>query len=112
MRPDGSDERRVGDDLWIGLGGPGWSPDGLRIAVGTSEGLVVVDVMTGETVTVADGGGGASWSPDGQRIAFTARNGEPGSGESVRSVYIANADGTGEPVRLVEGSSPAWRAVR
>lgn len=49
---------------------------------------------------------GQAWptlSPDSRRLAYAAPD-----ANNVWSIYIANADGTGEPVRLASGWFPAW----
>jgi TolB protein len=59
------------------FGGVAWSPDGDRLTWGTSRGLVVLDVRTGERRSIPVQASGyallrdPTWSPDGTRIAFT-----------------------------------------
>lgn len=51
---------------------------------------------------------GQAWptlSPDSRRIAYAAP-----AADGIWYVYIANTDGTGEPVQLAEGWAPAWGA--
>jgi Tol biopolymer transport system component len=70
---DGTRERR----LAVGLD-PTFSPDGRRVALGTSEGVVAVDIEGREQLLIARAARrecrpstyGTAWSPDGQRIAF------------------------------------------
>jgi len=50
---------------------------------------------------------GPTWSPDSKRIAFSADLSEEGS----NSIYVMNADGSGNPRRLtssLQTLSPAW----
>ncbi len=105
--------------VWIGRGGeivgtigpplrdvrePALSPDDRRIAVEAEEGenvdIWIIDVETGvkqrftfahekEVVPV--------WSPNGDRIAFCSL------GDGVETAWIAPADGSAEPARLISG---------
>jgi Tol biopolymer transport system component len=103
---DGSGERKlmgVGPTNTLPLA---WSPDGSRLAVATG-GLFVIDPATGEKRKLSDNAPYPPvWSPDGAQLAFTfwdhARPSEPAS------VYVVNADGSGQPRKLTDGSSPAW----
>jgi len=105
MNPDGSDERILGHNNFMGTIPPvEWSPDGTRLAfvrdAGGSGGRANLFVIN------ADGSGevqltqlgtvtGAAWSPDGQRLALRAG----------RSVYVVNADGSGL-IQLTNDPSP------
>ena len=42
------------------------------------------------------------WSPDGTQVAYVVR------GEDSPSVYVANADGSGQPRKLTDGDNPSW----
>jgi Tol biopolymer transport system component/CubicO group peptidase (beta-lactamase class C family) len=71
MRADGSDPRRLTDEL---VEFPAWSPDGARIAFGIradGESTVgVLDLATG-TVTALGPGTLPRWAPDGTRLAVS-----------------------------------------
>ena len=88
-----------------------WAPDGSRIAFhawsvsvsGTvlhqeSLGLRVAEADGSHEHTIADGGGTPMWSPDGQRIAYE-RSGQ---------LWIAPADGSGTPLKLVDGGASGF----
>lgn len=66
---DGSGERRITSTPAVEFR-PRWSPDGSRIAYGTTEGIFVTDAAGTAPVLVRPGGSGPAWSPDGTRIAF------------------------------------------
>ncbi len=69
------------------------SPDGDRLAIGTDEGLQVIDLATGETVTlVTEGGFDPQWSPDGAAILYTG----PGL-----DLYRVGARPGAEPTRFL-----------
>lgn len=60
-------------------GFPSWAPDGRRLVYrssgGTTRGLVILDVETGEAKELKTGStrdNFPAWSPDGERIAFTS----------------------------------------
>ena len=69
-----------------------WLPSGRELALGLSEGVLVVDISTGRTRRLLPFGVSQLVpSPDGARLAFVAF-GECGVREGV---YVARADGTG-----------------
>ncbi|MEV1242908.1 S9 family peptidase [Nonomuraea sp. NPDC049750] len=118
----------------LGAGAPVWSPDGSRIAYsgpygdldphapvvadileykadgagllrGLTTQLFVVDVATGDTIQVTEGGfhaGEPSWSPDGRRLAFAASMAPDRDLVVESAVYEVDATGPtpGKPERL------------
>jgi len=94
-----------------------WSPDGSRIAVvgivGGVHRISVIDVDSGSEVTVFDGSGRGPgfwvgnpvWSPDGRQLAVRAGPYEETAGWHA---YLVNADGSGEPIDLLEGWLLGW----
>src|SRR5215217_4216450 len=98
---------------------PESSPDGSKIAFsratytyrdvggGTTEKIYTQDIY----VMNADGSGlreiaddpardyGPAWSPDGSKIAFVSNRDAPVDATSY-DIYVTNADGTGEPIRI------------
>jgi len=107
---DGTGERVIGgSDLFRGP--LSWSPDGSQVLARSLRGILVIDKVSGQAVTIGDdtfgdSRGEAGWSPDGKFVAFTV--GSRGM-TYAESIYIIAADGTTDPVKLVDGSSAAWR---
>jgi Tol biopolymer transport system component len=113
IRPDGSDERFLVDDMGGCLMCGEWSPDGSRMmfAAMTADGRVTTATVRADgtglfvlpiadpTLHLAPG----SWAPDGLHMAFDGWDEtDPGR----RGAYIGAADGSGTP-RLVTGGTRA-----
>lgn len=96
MDADGGSLKRLttytGVDMY-----PDWSPDGWHIVFRRDVDLYVMDLMddTVQRLTNATPlNQMAVWSPNGRQLAFmSTRDGYP-------SVFVMNADGTGDPVNL------------
>jgi Tol biopolymer transport system component len=87
---DGSGRKQL-TDVKTGAIAPDWSPDGQRIAftasgTRTHQPVIAVIGENGENLTGLMEGYDARWSPDGKQLVF-CRSG---------SIWIANADGSGE----------------
>lgn len=83
-----------------------WSPDGKRIAVGSQQGVKVVEVdQPGVSYDISRSNLGFSWSPDGTKIAFAEDIGYNAE------IFYSNYDGTGR-IRLTDHPagdfSPSW----
>jgi Tol biopolymer transport system component len=101
---------------------PRWSPDGRRIAFGSTrtgyEELYVMNADGTGVVQITHLRGfinGASWSPDGKRIAYASSaaglSGPLGVIHSPSDIYVSRADGT-EATRLTRNgglnAGPVW----
>lgn len=103
MRPNGAGLRFVAAGH-----GPVWSPDGRKFALRNGENQVV-DVATGEVVSLRGTWGGLSWSPNSRFVAFAGGEAHGANGD----VFVARADGTGL-VRILHRPGtrlilPLWR---
>ena len=93
-----------------------WSPDGRLLALGLScncpspwSGVGIIDLDSGETRLLADGGHSVSWSPDGHWIAFQNASGD-WTGGSTFDFYGVDP-GSGEITNLTQ-SNPGWDPLR
>jgi serine/threonine-protein kinase len=92
---------------------PGFSPDGLRLAVDIADGAqtdvwvyeIARDTMSRLTFD-ATNDARPVWSPDGKRIVFASRRGD----KSTYNLYWQRADGTGEVQRLTEQNADQYPA--
>jgi Tol biopolymer transport system component len=98
---------------------PAWSPDGAHIAFDTLKAIHVVNVGGGaETVLASTGDSNEtpSYSPDGTRIAFrrqtTFRDEANNIVDRRISIYLMNADGSGEMILNAVGANPAFQPVQ
>ena len=108
VNPDDTGYKMLTDDSCDEYGVPGdvdpeASPDGKKVAF-TRWNETVLDIFVmnadgSEPKNLTDdalGNFDPAWSPDGKEIAFTS-----GRGGSEGDVYVVNADGTGEPRRII-----------
>ncbi|MFN2468317.1 MAG: hypothetical protein ABR521_09360 [Gaiellaceae bacterium] len=71
-----------------------WAPDSRRLAIGSDQGLWVIDAKTGRRRRVVNRFAvDPSWSPDGRRLAFATPSGERGVAVQDGTIWIVNADG-------------------
>jgi TolB protein len=107
MNADGSGQRRVSMNGNYNTT-PTWNPrKGARQLAYTTRAdrtfdIVTLDLKSGKYVRITQGEGvneEPSWAPNGQAIAFASTR--PGGA----GIYIANADGTGDAVRVWKGTA-------
>ncbi|HLU66865.1 MAG TPA: hypothetical protein VKZ63_11350, partial [Kofleriaceae bacterium] len=115
MNADGSNQRRVSMNGSYNTT-PAWNPrKGTRQLAYTTRAdqtfdIVTLDLNTGKMVRITQNEGvneEPAWSPNGRAIAFASHR--PGGA----GIYIANADGTGDAVRVWKGiaTSVDWGPV-
>jgi len=107
MNADGSDQRAVASCF----GEPAWSPDGLKLAVG-SDAIYLINVdgsnrtqITQPTDSYSDDYLPA-WSPDGSKITFTRGTECFFGGCDHEDLWVVNADGS-NPTKLVDSPADA-----
>lgn len=91
---------------------PSWSPNGRRIAylqdsAGGGFAIQVLDLRRGRRTRIARVFGKIPlvWSPGGDRLTWSDLDTSSGS----QHVFVARADGTGNPRMITEGWAPDWR---
>ena len=107
MKPDGTEVRRL---PIAGRGAPAWSPDGRQIALGTVNGIVVLN-SDGSDIHTLTSGFDPAWSPDGRKIAFAhsvAARCIPGG--TMTRIFVIRTDGTGKR-RLTPRASRACKDI-
>lgn len=79
--------------------GPGniarWAPDGLRLAVGDNQTLLLKDVGTGASRVLIDGLGQIgdfTWLEDSRSVVFVASEIDPGTLLPIGAMYMLDAD--------------------
>jgi len=99
INTDGSAFKQLGDPGFALLDPPSFSPVGTKVLVVNAlfpptQEIYVLDLATGTSLQISDGGVGAdrspAWSPDGRRIAFAAER------DGNTDIYTMNTDGTDE----------------
>jgi hypothetical protein len=93
IAPDGTDLRRLAL-MPVGMGGLGlaWSPDGSRLAVGSTRGLWLLNADGSSGLELIQPAGVyPDWSPDGSRLAYS----------TAEAVWTVRIDGS-DPQELVE----------
>ncbi len=78
---DGSSSRKIGTGAW-----PSLSSDGTRLVFSASDGLRVVDLLTGQSISLGVDGYRLVWSPDDSRLLYS----------TTFALYVINADGSGQ----------------
>ena len=116
IRPGGSHPRRMpctsGQLSGCGDGAPVFSPDGRRLAITGSGGLVIMS-PSGRTLLRLPGiaGSSTSWSPDGRRFAYTTLIQPPRrglDGTFLLGVHIADLAGRARLLNAMDSGHVSW----
>jgi Tol biopolymer transport system component len=98
---------------------PAWSPDGAHIVFDNIKSIRLVNVGGGAEIAIAangDSNESPAWSPDGARIAFrrltVIRDSNGAVIDNQISIYVMNADGSGETSLNSPGANPAFQPVQ
>jgi Tol biopolymer transport system component len=90
---------------------PIWSPDGNKIAF-SSQRLEVINVNGSNRIQISSTNEayGAVWSPNGKQIVYTRGiyTGDAKQGKTISQVWLANADGSEKPQKIVNGADATW----
>lgn len=109
MRADGTQLNSVVHNVW-GSFDPSWSPDGKYIVYSGEDNSPRIYILNVEcfiggegdcnptSTSLTAGNSAPDWSPDGKQIAY----------EQGRSIFIINADGTGQPINLTQQLAYCW----
>jgi TolB protein len=101
MRADGSQEARLTNNS-VHDCDPAWLPDGTKIAFDSDSGIFTMNSDGSDITRLTNVPGSApAWSPDGTKIAFVSGGYDDDLNIYADSLYVANADGSGEPSELV-----------
>ena len=107
MKPDGSEQRSLGDSVPFPHRAAGWSPDSQRLWLlapnrhdQRNSDLYVVSLEGGEPVVINRNiDSYPSWSPDSSNLIYMkASNPDPNTGERFMRFYLAAADGSSNAV--------------
>ena len=115
MPVDGSPVRAIPITSATDVGGvPAWSPDGRRVALGSDEGIWMIDVANGQQHPVgSEPGRDPRWSPDGRRLVFALpdhlfRSTLPATGALTGIVVVDLEGGRATTVTHGRDASPQW----
>jgi Tol biopolymer transport system component len=113
INPDGSGLKQLTHDP-MSASSPVWSPDGLRLAFFSDDGLSVMNADGTERITLLQRNLDylipRAWSPDGSTIAFVRILVGPTEADVSTDIYMVDADGSNERRLTADHASqdPAW----